>query len=135
MTSYHFSVTVDGDFDSVIDLTKAELAKEGFGILSEIDVAATMKAKLDVDIPPYRILGACNPPFAHRALTADPAIGVLLPCNVVVRELGSNGSRRVVVDFMDPEAVLDLVDKPGIRKVADEVRTKLEMVRDGLAHA
>lgn len=135
MTSYHFSVTVDGDFESVIELTKAELAKEGFGILSEIDVAATMKAKLDVDIPPYKILGACNPPFAHRALTADPAIGVLLPCNVVVRELGSNGSRRVVVDFMDPEAVLDLVDKPGIRKVADEVRTKLEMVRDGLARA
>lgn len=135
MTSYHFSVTVNGDFDSVIELTRAELAKEGFGILSEIDVAATMKAKLDVDIPPYKILGACNPPFAHRALTADPAIGVLLPCNVVVRELGSNGSRRVVVDFMDPEAVLDLVDKPGIRKVADEVRTKLEMVRDGLARA
>lgn len=135
MTSYHFSVTVNGDFDSVIELTRAELAKEGFGILSEIDVSATMKAKLDVDIPPYKILGACNPPFAHRALTADPAIGVLLPCNVVVRELGSNGSRRVVVDFMDPEAVLDLVDKPGIRKVADEVRTKLEMVRDGLARA
>lgn len=135
MTSYHFSVTVNGDFDGVIELTRAELAKEGFGVLSEIDVAATMKAKLDVDIPPYKILGACNPPFAHRALTADPAIGVLLPCNVVVRELGSNGSRRVVVDFMDPEAVLDLVDKPGIAKVAEEVRTKLEMVRDGLAHA
>ncbi len=135
MTSYHFSVTVNGDFDGVIELTRAELAKEGFGVLSEIDVAATMKAKLDVDIPPYKILGACNPPFAHRALTADPAIGVLLPCNVVVRELESNGSRRVVVDFMDPEAVLDLVDKPGIAKVAEEVRTKLEMVRDGLARA
>lgn len=132
MASYHFSVTVDGDFDDVVDRTRTALAGEGFGVLSEIDVAATMKAKLDVDMPSYKILGACNPPFAHRALDADPAIGVLLPCNVVVRQ---NGGGKVLVDFMDPEAVLDLVDKPGIRKVADEVRTRLEMVRDTLATA
>lgn len=132
MTSYHFSVTVKGDFHSVVDLTKAELAKEGFGVLSEIDVAATMKASLGKDMSPYIILGACNPFFAHRAIDADPAIGVLLPCNVVVR---ANGDGRVMVDFMDPEAVLDLVDKPGIRMVADEVRAKLEMVRDSLAHS
>lgn len=132
MTSYHFSVTVSGDFDAVVDLTKAELAKEGFGVLSEIDVAATMKEKLNEDLAPYKILGACNPPFAFRALTADPAIGVLLPCNVVVRE---NGAGRILVDFMDPEAVLNLVDKPGIRMVADEVRARLEMVRDSLAHS
>jgi uncharacterized protein (DUF302 family) len=132
MTSYHFSVTVSGDFDAVVDLTKAELAKEGFGVLSEIDVAATMKEKLNEDVAPYKILGACNPPFAHRALSADPAIGVLLPCNVVVRE---NGIGRIMVDFMDPEAVLNLVDKPGIRMVADEVRARLEMVRDSLAHS
>lgn len=131
MTSYHFSVTVKGEFDQVVDRTKAELAKEGFGILSEIDVSATMKAKLDEDMPSYKILGACNPPFAHQALSADPAIGVLLPCNVVVRDIGDG---RVLVDFMDPEAVLNLVDKPGIRMVADEVRSRLEMVRDSLAH-
>ncbi len=132
MTSYHFSVTVNGEFNSVVDLTKAELAKEGFGVLSEIDVAATMKESLNQDMKPYVILGACNPPFAHRAIDADPAIGVLLPCNVVVR---ADGDGRVMVDFMDPEAVLDLVNKPGIRMVADEVRAKLEMVRDSLAHA
>lgn len=132
MPAYHFSVTVKGEFDDVVDLTKSELAKEGFGVLSEIDVAATMKDRLDEHMPPYKILGACNPPFAHRALDADPAIGVLLPCNVVVRE---NGDGRIMVDFMDPEAVLDLVDKPGIRMVADEVRARLEMVRDSLAHA
>ena len=131
MTSYHFSVTVKGEFDQVVDRTKAELAKEGFGILSEIDVSATMKAKLDEDMPSYKILGACNPPFALQALNADPSIGVLLPCNVVVRDTGGG---RMLVDFMDPEAVLNLVDKPGIRMVADEVRARLEMVRDSLAH-
>jgi len=130
MTSYHFSVTVSGDFDDVVERTKQALAAEGFGVLSDIDVAATMKAKLDVDRPPYRILGACNPPMAHQALEADPAIGVLLPCNVVVRE---ESEGRVLVDFMDPEAVLELVAKPGIEKVAGEVRTRLEMARDTLA--
>ncbi len=130
MSSYHFSVTVSGEFEEVIERTKNALAGEGFGVLTEIDVAATMKEKLGVDMTPYRILGACNPPMAHRAVEADPAIGVLLPCNVVVRD---NGSGRVLVDFMDPSAVLDLVDKPGVSMVADEVRTKLEMARDTLA--
>ncbi|MGF1667692.1 MAG: DUF302 domain-containing protein [Acidimicrobiia bacterium] len=132
MTSYHFSVTVSGEFGDVVERTKAALAQEGFGILTEIDVAATMKAKLDVDRDPYLILGACNPPMAHQAIEADPAIGVLLPCNVVVRQ---HGEGRVLVDFMDPEAVLQLVDKPGITKVAGEVRTRLEMARDTLARS
>lgn len=130
MTAYHFSVTVSGDFDQVVERTRAALADEGFGVLTEIDVAATMKAKLDIDRAPYMILGACNPPMAHQAIEVDPAIGVLLPCNVVVRQ---NGEGRVLVDFMDPEAVLALVDMPGIAKVAGEVRTRLEMVRDTLA--
>lgn len=130
MTSYHFSVNVSGDFEDVVERTKQALSDEGFGVLTEIDVAATLKAKLDVDRPAYRILGACNAPMAHQALEADPAIGVLLPCNVVVR---SNGDGRVLVDFMDPEAVLDLVGKPAIEKVAGEVRSRLEMVRDTLA--
>lgn len=127
---YHFSVTVHGDFHEVVDRAKTALADHGFGVLTEIDVAATLKAKLDVDREPYLILGACNPPFAHQALEADPAIGVLLPCNVVVRQLEGDG---VMVDFMDPEAVLDLVKKPGIDRVAGEVRTRLEMVRDAIA--
>ena len=130
MTSYHFSVTVSGEFDDVVDRTKAALAAEGFGVLTEIDLAATMKEKLGVDRAPYRILGACNPPMAHQAIETDPAIGVLLPCNVVVRQ---NGEGRVLVDFMDPEAVLDLVGRPAIDKVAGEVRTRLEMARDTLA--
>ncbi len=130
MTPYHFSVTVSGEFDEVVDRTKKALAAEGFGVLTEIDVAATMKEKLGVDREPYRILGACNPPMAHQAIEADPAIGVLLPCNVVVRK---EGDGRVLVDFMDPEAVLELVGKPGIDKVAGEVRTRLEMARDTLA--
>lgn len=130
MTAYHFSVTVSGDFEQVVKRTRAALAEEGFGVLTEIDVAATMKAKLGIDRAPYMILGACNPPMAHQAIEVDPAIGVLLPCNVVVRQ---NGEGRVLVDFMDPEAVLALVDMPGIAKVAGEVRTRLEMVRDTLA--
>lgn len=130
MTTYHFSVTVPGDFEQVVKRTKAALAEEGFGVLTEIDVAATMKAQLGIDRAPYMILGACNPPMAHQAIEVDPAIGVLLPCNVVVRQ---NGEGRVLVDFMDPESVLALVDMPGIAKVAGEVRTRLEMVRDTLA--
>jgi uncharacterized protein (DUF302 family) len=129
---YHFSVTVHGDFQEVVERAKSALADHGFGVLTEIDVAATLKAKLDVDRAPYLILGACNPPYAHQALEADPAIGVLLPCNVVVRQLEGDG---VMVDFMDPEAVLDLVKQPSIDRVAGEVRTRLEMVRDAIATA
>lgn len=130
VVSYHFSVTVHEDFDRVVEKTRSALAEEGFGIVSEIDMAATLREKLGHEMKPYLILGACNPPFALKALLSDPGIGTLLPCNVVVRANGDG----VVVDFMDPEAVLDLVKAPGVREVADDVRTRMEQVRDTLAN-
>ena len=124
-SKYGFGKTVEIGFaDAVARVTQA-LQSEGFGVLTDIDVAATMKKKLNEDMPPYRILGACNPPLAHRALEAEPAIGLLLPCNVVVRQ---DPAGKVHVEFMDPNAVLDLVDKPEINRVASEVRQRLERV-------
>jgi len=128
-TKYCFGKTVSLDFDEALQRVTEELSKQGFGILTEIDVSATMKKKLNVDFPRYRILGACNPPLAHRALTAEPEIGALLPCNVVVRE---DAAGKVRVEFMDPNAVLTLVDKPGIAEIATEVRGRLEKVMAGL---
>ncbi len=124
MSNYTFGVVVDRDFDAVVDEVTAALQVEGFGVLTEIDVQATMKAKLDHDMAPYRILGACNPPLAHRAISAEAEIGALLPCNVVVR-VADDG---VAVDFMDPAAVMSLVDREGIADIAADVRAKMQRV-------
>jgi uncharacterized protein (DUF302 family) len=126
---YGFSVKFNGSFDDAITRVTEELQKEGFGVLTEIDVKATLKKKLDIDKRPYKILGACNPVLANQAIDAEPDIGLLLPCNVLVRE-DENGD--VIVGFMDPNAVLQLVEREEIGALAAQVREKLERVRDGL---
>jgi len=125
MSKYAFGKTVSLSFEQATAAVTAALAKEGFGVLTEIDVAATLKKKLGIERPPYRILGACNPQFAARALEMEPQIGALLPCNVVVRE---DAGGRTVVEFMDPNAVLGLVGRPEIAPIAAEVRARLERV-------
>jgi uncharacterized protein (DUF302 family) len=124
MSKYAFGKTVDMGFDQAVAAVTQALAKEGFGVLTEIDVAATLKKKLGIERAPYRILGACNPQLAARALEAEPQIGALLPCNVVVREDGG----KTIVEFMDPEAVLTLVERPEIGSIAAEVRQRLQRV-------
>jgi uncharacterized protein (DUF302 family) len=122
---YGFNVAVKDSFNAAVTRVTDALKTEGFGVLTDIDVQATMKAKLGIDGKPYRILGACNPPLAHKALSADPDIGLLLPCNVVVRE-EANG--QVTIGFMDPIAVLKLTDNPQIGELAKDVRARLERV-------
>jgi uncharacterized protein (DUF302 family) len=126
---YGFNITVNGDMQAVREKVTAALQQEGFGVLTEIDVAATLKKKLGVDRRPYVILGACNPVLASQAIDADPDIGLLLPCNVLLRE-EADGS--ITVGFMDPAAVLGLVEKEGVADLAGEVRSRLERVRDTL---
>jgi uncharacterized protein (DUF302 family) len=122
---YVFGKTVKMSYDDAIKRATDALTKEGFGVLTEIDVAATLKKKLGQEMPPYKILGACNPQFAHRALEVEPQIGALLPCNVVVRV---DAGGRTIVEIMDPRAVLQLVDRPEIAAIAGEVRARLERV-------
>ena len=129
MSNYAFHITRKGSFDAIVEDTIAALQEEGFGVLTEIDVAATLRAKLQIEHRPYRILGACNPTLAHQALEADPDIGALLPCNVVVRE-ESNGTVSVL--FMDPEAVLGLVNKPEVTALGSQVRERLLRVAETL---
>jgi len=125
---YGFTTKVSGNFDDVVARVTEALKEEGFGVLTEIDVKATLKKKLDIDKRPYKILGACNPVLAHQALDAEPDIGLLLPCIVVVREEEDG----VVVGFMDPAAVLGLVQRPELEQLGQEVRGRLERVRDAL---
>ena len=127
--NYYFSKTLDLSFDEAINRVTEELKKEGFGVLTEIDVKATLKKKLDVDFRNYRILGACNPPLAHQALQAEPHIGLMLPCNVVVQE-GENG--QTIVSAVDPVASMQAVGNESLGNVAEQVRPKLQKVIESL---
>jgi len=122
-SNYSFGKAVDLSYDEALVRATEALQQQGFGVLTEIDVAATLKKKIGKEIPPYKILGACNPQFASRAIEAEPQIGTLLPCNVVVRV---DDQGRTIVEMMDPNAVLHLVGRPGIESIAAEVRARLE---------
>ena len=127
--SYAFATRVSMPFDTAVQRVTEELSKEGFGVLTEIDVKATLKKKLDVDFRDYRILGACNPPFAHRALQAEPRIGLMLPCNVIVQDVGGGACEIAAID---PLASMQAVDNAALRGVATEVRAKLARVIENL---
>jgi len=129
MSEYGFGKDLTMDFDAAVSKVTEALVAEGFGVLTDIDVAATMKKKIGVEMPEYRILGACNPLLAHRAIRAEPSIGLLLPCNVVVRRLDIE---KVRVEFMDPVAVMELVGRPEVGELAAEVRQRLERVMQAL---
>lgn len=124
-TAYGFSADTSLDYEQADARVRDLLKREGFGVLTEIDVRATFKQKLGVDHPRYEILGACNPPLAHRALTAEPAVGLFLPCNVTVEERPEGGTR---VSFMDPVAMLDLLGNPALAPVAADARERLARV-------
>jgi uncharacterized protein (DUF302 family) len=125
--SYYFSKVVNVSFDEAVTKVTGELKKEGFGILTEIDVKETLKKKLNVDFSRYKILGACNPPFAYKALTAENKIGTMLPCNVIVQEISG---RRVEVAAIDPVASMQAVENPALKEIASEISNKLKTVID-----
>ena len=126
---YYFSKILDVPFDDVVSKVAQELKKEGFGILTDIDVKATLKKKLDVEFKKYRILGACNPSFAYQALQAEDKIGTMLPCNVIVQEI-SDG--RVEVAAIDPMASMQAIENPSLENIADQVQGKLKKAIDSL---
>ncbi len=125
MSTYYFSTIIASSFDEAISKVTIGLKSEGFGILTEIDVQATLKKKLDVDFPKYRILGACNPPFAHKALIAENKIGTMLPCNVVVQEIESG---KIDIAAVDPMASMMAVENKELKEVAIEIRERLQRV-------
>lgn len=125
------STQLHTSFDDAVARTRDALAQQGFGVLTEIDVKATLKAKLGEDMEDYLILGACNPPLAHRAVQAHPQIGLLLPCNVVVRT-DPNNSGTVLVEAMNPALMVEFTEEPALRPVADEVTGKLQAAIDSL---
>lgn len=128
--SYYFNTNLRLPFDDAVDKVTEALKKRGFGILTEIDVKETLKKKLDVDFRKYKILGACNPPFAHKALQAENKIGTMLPCNVIVQELAEN---EVEVAAIDPIASMQAVENPGLEDVANDVQKMLKTVIEELS--
>ena len=126
---YGFHVTLNLSFDEAVERVTAALKREGFGVLSDIDIRGAMKEKLGIDMPPYRILGACNPPLAHKALQADPDIGLLLPCNVVVRQ---EAESRVTVAIIDPMVMMEMVKQPEVQRVAEDAAQRLRRVCESL---
>ncbi len=127
--SYHFSKIIDSGFDEAVAKVTEALKKEGFGVLSDIDVKATLKKKLGEDFRNYRILGACNPPFAYKALTLEDKIGTMLPCNIIVQERSPG---KVEVSAVDPLASMKAIENPGLAEVASQVRALLKKVIEGL---
>jgi uncharacterized protein (DUF302 family) len=127
--SYYFNTSLTGNFDQVIQKVTEELKKEGFGVLTEIDIKATLKKKLDVDFYNYKVLGACNPPFAYKALQAEDKIGAMLPCNVIVQEKSPG---KIDVSAVDPVASMQAVANPDLKEIADEIRNKLRKVIENL---
>lgn len=130
--SYYISTTVSGSFEEAVSRVTEALSDEGFGVLTEIDVTATMKKKLDVDFRNYRILGACNPPFAHKALEAEDKIGTMLPCNVIVQEREAG---TVEIAAVDPVSSMQAVNNPSLAPVAREIQQKLQRVIDATGGA
>jgi uncharacterized protein (DUF302 family) len=127
--TYYFNKTLDINYEEALEKVTQELQKEGFGILTEIDVKKTLKEKLDVDFKKYKILGACNPPFAYKALQAEDKIGVMLPCNVIVMEISQG---KCEVSAVDPIASMQAIENPSLREVAEKVRIILKKVIDNL---
>ncbi len=130
MSTYAITVTLEARYPESVDRTRSALAEQGFGVLTEIDVAATMQAKLGLDMAPHLILGACNPPLAHRALTIDPSIGLLLPCNVVVRALDDT---HTLVEAMDPGVMVTATGNSALAGVAAEARERITTAIASLA--